>query len=470
VGGLSHLSHIQTDDGAQRRGYKVHLTAVTDRRYSSQVIIRARTVVTMHGAPIESGAVAVSGNRIIDVGRFNDIKRRDTGETVDLGEQVLLPGLINAHCHLDYTCLRGKISRQKSFTDWIRAINAEKSDLSPEDFLASINDGFEQAKRFGTTTIANLTAFPELISQVQPPIRTCWFVELIDIRAPERANELVDFAVESLGRARPKFVLPVTPKPGEGGSDAEGGASWGLAPHALFTASEDLFRRCEAIAQQEHILLTTHLAESREEMEMFRHASGPLYDFLKGIGCPMDDCGKGTPLKSFLNLIDRGGSPNRPWAIEVNRHYLPWIVVHLNELTEGDFDLLKQSNSKFHVVHCPRSHNYFGHNPFAFDRLRFLGFNICLGTDSLASNETLSLFDEMRAFQKNFPQISPEEILQMVTVNPARALRQEHALGQIRPGFRADLFAVPCSTSAGIFEQIIACDAPVSWSMVNGQV
>ena len=64
----------------------------------------------------------------------------------DLGEQALLPGLINAHCHLDYTCLRGKIPRQKSFTDWIRAINAEKSDLSPEDYLASINDGFKQAK------------------------------------------------------------------------------------------------------------------------------------------------------------------------------------------------------------------------------------------------------------------------------------------------------------------------------------
>ena len=167
------------------------------------MIIRARTVVTMDGAPIENGAVAVSGNRIVDVGRFDDIKTRNAGNTVDLGEQVLLPGLINAHCHLDYTCLRGKIPPQKSFTDWIRAINAEKSELSPKDYVASINDGFEEAKRFGTTAIANLTAFPELISQVQPPIRTWWFAELIDIRAPERANELVDSAIESLGRARP---------------------------------------------------------------------------------------------------------------------------------------------------------------------------------------------------------------------------------------------------------------------------
>ena len=143
-------------------------------------------------------------------------------------------------------------------------------------------------------------------------------------------------------------------------------------------------------------------------------------------------------------------------------------MAHLNELTESDFELLERSNSKFHVVHCPRSHNYFGHSPFAFDRLRSLGFNICLGTDSLASNESLSLFAEMRVFQKNFPQVSPEEIFRMVTVNPARALRQENALGQIRPGFGADLIAVPCSSSTNIFEQILAFDAPVSWAMVNG--
>src|SRR5262252_5063549 len=182
------------------------------------MIIRARTIVTMGGAPIRNGAVAVSGNRIVDVGRFDDIKARNAGNNFDLGEQVLLPGLINAHCHLDYTCLRGKIPPQKSFTDWIRAINVEKSELSPTDYLASINDGFEEAKRFGTTAIANLTAFPELISEVQPPIRTWWFAELIDIRAPERAIELVDSALEALKQA----------------------SSWGLAPHALFTASKNL--------------------------------------------------------------------------------------------------------------------------------------------------------------------------------------------------------------------------------------
>jgi len=405
------------------------------------MIIRARTVVTMDRAPIENGAVAVAGNRIVDVGRFDEIKARNAENNLDLGEQVVLPGLINAHCHLDYTCLRGKIPTQKSFTDWIRAINVEKSELSPNDYLASINDGFEEAKRFGTTAIANLTAFPELIPQIQPPIRTWWFAELIDIRAP---IDLEGAEMSTLlKRSSTRAIAALQ--------------NWGLAPHALFTASKDLFLRCGEIAQREYILLTTHLAESREEMEMFRDASGPLYQFVKSIGRPMKDCGGKTPLELFLGALRDRALPQ-------------WIIAHLNELTQNDFDLLERLNPKFQIVHCARSHKYFGHSPFAFDRLRSLGFNICLGTDSLATNQTLSLFDEMRAFQKKFPRVSPEEVLQMVTVYPARALRYESALGQIRPGFEADLIAVPCSGSTDVFEQIIAYDTPVSWSMVNGQM
>ena len=412
------------------------------------MIIRARTVVTMDEPPIENGAVVVSGNRVIDVGKFDEVKARNASKIVDLGEQALLPGLINAHCHLDYTCLRGKIPPQKTFPDWIRAINAEKARLSPTNYLSSINAGFAEAKRFGTTTVANLTAFPDLIPQIHPPIRTCWFAELIDVRAPKHANDIVDLAIDSLKSA----------------------PNWGLAPHALFTASKNLFGCCEEIARRENVLLTTHLAESRDEMEMFRDASGLLYEFLKGIGRPIDDCGNETPLERFLDLIRRGDSPNRPQAIEVNRPYLPWIVAHLNELTESDFELLQNAKGQFHVVHCPRSHEYFKHNQFPFQRLDSLGFNICLGTDSLASNENLSLLAEMRAFQRSEPGISPAEILKMVTVNPAMALHQEKMIGRIRPGLCADLIAIPCGRGPNLFEEIVGFGREVDWVMVNGKM
>src|SRR6266436_6439316 len=396
------------------------------------MIIRAGTVVTMDGPPIENGAVAVSGGRITNVGKFSDISATNSGEQiVDLGEQALLPGLINAHCHLDYTCLRGKIPPSKSFTEWIRAINAEKANLSPEDYIRSINDGFAEAKRFGTTTLANLTGFPELIRRIKSLVRTWWLEEL---KSTER---------------------------------------WGLAPHAPFTASAKLYRRCEEIARSEDAPLTTHLAESREEASMFQEGSGPLYDFLKEIGRNMSDCGHQTPVGYFLSIAARGGSANRSEldgrlrAIEVNR---PYLVVHLNELAQSDFGLLARSTTKFSIVHCPRSHEYFGHSRFQFDKLCEHGFNVCLGTDSLASNADLSLFGELRAFQKKFPNVSPEEVLKMVTVNGARALRQETVLGKIRPGFLADLVAVPCAGSTSALEEIVAFDRPVSWSMVGGQV
>ena len=407
------------------------------------MIVRARTVVTMDGPPIENGAVVISGDRVLDVGKFPEVSGRHAGEEiVDLGEQALLPGLINAHCHLDYTCLRGKIPPQKSFANWIRAINAEKAKLSEQDYLASIADGFAEAKRFGTTTIANLTAFPELIPQVNPPIRTWWFAELIDVRNPNRTSDLVELAIDAMKRAR----------------DSGGGI--GLAPHALFTASANLYRRSEEIAQCENILLTTHLAEAREEMSMFHDASGPLYEFLKNIGRDMSDCGHETPFAWFAKIA--GAPAGRTLITE-------WIVAHLNELAESDFELLEESTSKLHVVHSPRSHAYFGHSRFPFERLRSLGFNICLGTDSLASNEDLSLFAEMRAFQRSEPAFSPKEVLEMVTGNAALALGKPQALGRIHANRFADLIAIPCTETADVFEEILEFDRPVDWMMVAGK-
>jgi aminodeoxyfutalosine deaminase len=413
------------------------------------MIIRARVVVTMDGPPIDNGAVVILRDRIVDVGTFPEIREKHSGEDVfDLGEQVLLPGLINAHCHLDYTCLRGKIPRQKSFTDWIRAINAEKENLSLENYVASINDGFSEAQRFATTTIANLTAFPELVSRVEPPIRICWFAELIDVRNPSRAREILDSAVDQLKSRK----------------------HWGLAPHAPFTASANLYRLCEEIAKRENILLTTHLAESREEMSMFRDASGTLYDFLEDIGRDMSDCNGTTPVNCFLDRgdpLNRSQPPVRLGPIEGNRRYL---VTHLNELSENDFSSLRTWADNFAIVHCPRSHQYFGHSPFQLEKLRGLGFNICLGTDSLASNEDLSLFAEMRAFQKEFPDVRPEEILKMVTVNPARALAEESALGRIRTNFLADLIALPLTGSTFAIDEILAFYGLVGWSMIGGMV
>ncbi|HSP46331.1 MAG TPA: amidohydrolase family protein, partial [Chthoniobacterales bacterium] len=319
------------------------------------------------------------------------------------------------------------------FSEWILAINAAKAQLTEQAYVDSINAGFQEAQRFGTTTIVNLTGVPKLISSIKERIRTWWFGELIDVRNPEHAERIADEAFELLQSER----------------------HWGLGPHAPFTASQRLYARCEEIARRENVLLTTHLAESRDEMEMFRDAKGAAFDFLQSIARPMEDCGRDTPLSLFIR------------ARTIDRR---WIVAHLNELDPGDFELLGAS-PKFHIAHCPRSHTFFGHAPFALERLRRLGFNICLGTDSLASNAGLSLFAEMRELLRKEPALSPREVLAMATVNGAQAIGQRDFLGTIQRGACADLICVPDTHSAAdVFERIVEFAETVPWIMVNGAI
>ena len=401
------------------------------------MIIRARAVVPMDGPPIENGAVRVTRDKITAVATWDDVRADAAGEAViDVGECALLPGLINAHCHLDYTMLRGSIPRQASFTAWITAINSRKAAFTADDFLASITAGFAEAQSFGTTTIANLEAFPELLARMPPPpLRTWWFAELIDVRSPLSASA----AYETMREAQT--------------TDWSGG--FGIAPHAPFSASTALYREAAQFTARSDLRLTTHLAESREEMQMFREARGPLFDFLKSIGRPMDDCGATTPLALLL----RAGVLDERW-----------IVAHLNELTPEDLRLLEDA-PKFHIVHCPRSHAYFAHARFRYRELRALGFSMCVGTDSLASNDDLSLLAELRRFADVEPTLSPGELFETVTVNAAAALAQHETLGRISVGYMADLIAVPWHGRAStLFDEVLTYTEKIPWMMLGGAI
>ena len=189
---------------------------------------------------------------------------------------------------------------------------------------------------------------------------------------------------------------------------------------------------------------------------MFVHASGPLHDFLKALGRGMHDVGGVTPVsRLFLDdLVPRGG-----------------ILAHMNCLSDRDYELLASQAKNISVVHCPKCHDYFGRPPFELDRFRSIGVSMCLGTDSLASNTSLSLFEEMRHFRRNFPHISPEEIIDMSTRRPARAIGMSGELGEIAPGAHADLIALPYAGKiANAFDALIEYSAPVSWVMVGGRL
>jgi cytosine/adenosine deaminase-related metal-dependent hydrolase len=405
------------------------------------MIIRARMILTMDGPPIENAAVAVEGNRIVAVGLVPDLAWVSEGPVLDLGDVALMPGLINAHCHLDYTMMRGAISRQKSFTAWVQRINSLKRSLDSHDYLAAIHRGFAELRKWGTTSVCNIEAFPELMPHLGPsPLRTWWFYEMIDIRHRLTTDDVVAGALSFFQHRA-------------GSLD-----NFGLSPHAPYTASVSLYQLANSCASAFTMPLTTHVAESREELSMFQHASGTLYDFMASLLRPMQDCGKSTP---FAQLWQSG-------AINGD-----WLLAHMNELTDGDFSLLAevQRGRTPTIVHCPGSHRYFGHTPFQFRRLHDLGVNLCVATDSLASTDSLSLLGELRLLAQSEPWLTAEQLLRTITVNPARALRRRGQLGQIAPGALADLIAVPVSGTLGtLHEEIVQYERSIPWTMIDGQI
>jgi cytosine/adenosine deaminase-related metal-dependent hydrolase len=214
------------------------------------------------------------------------------------------------------------------------------------------------------------------------------------------------------------------------------------------------------MARQRKWRMAIHLAESAQEFEMFMRCQGDMFDWLRRSQRDMSDCGQGSPVQH----LERCGAL---------RHNL--LAIHVNYLAEKDAALLERR--RVNVVHCPRSHSYFRHDPFPLKALTRPGINLCLGTDSLASVQKtrrevidLNLFQEMRAFAANYPEVAPKRILQMVTINAARALGLKGQAGELSPKSFADLIAVPFSGKAAqVYEGVVHHAGDVAASMIEGK-
>jgi cytosine/adenosine deaminase-related metal-dependent hydrolase len=407
------------------------------------MILRARTLLPVSQPPIENGAVVISGNRIRAVGSWLDLRPRAKEKILDLGEVILLPGLINAHCHLDYTDMAGMLPPPKTFTDWIPLILSAKSGWGYSDYLRSWLNGARMLERTGTTTVADIEIVPDLLPDVwdATPLRVFSFLEMTGIRARRNPAETLLAAVEKMDSlSHPRCFAS-------------------LSPHAPYSTVPALLELSAKAARERGQRLCVHVAESAEEFEMFMRARGQMYNWLQRNERDLSDCGLGSPVRHLA------------------RHHLlgeNLLAIHVNCLARGDAALL--SRRGVHVVHCPRSHDYFRHPPFLRKRLANAGVNICLGTDSLATvrktrkqNPELSMFNEMRELAANDPKLPPAEILRMATVNGARALGRAGQIGELSENALADLIAIPASAKPSeACEAVLAHDGPVSASMIDG--
>src|SRR5687767_493716 len=163
------------------------------------MLLRARIVVPVCAPPIDDGAVIVRGERIEAVGRFADLGQSES-EVIDLGDSILLPGLINAHCHLDYTDMAGKLFPARNFSDWIKAIVALKAEWSYTEFADSWLKGAQMLLRAGTTTVVDIESVPELLPDVttSTALRVISCLELLSVRSRLNARQMVEAAVRKL--------------------------------------------------------------------------------------------------------------------------------------------------------------------------------------------------------------------------------------------------------------------------------
>lgn len=401
------------------------------------MILRARYVLPMDQPPIEDGAVAIEGDTIVAVGKTAEVRAAHSGEVRDLGERVLAPGLINAHCHLDYTRLRGEVEWRGSFTEWILQLVVAKQLHPDKEYVGGIHMGLEMLTRSGTTTVVNIESFPALIDQVVPTkLRVWWCLETIDLNRVGEARETAAAALD--------FIAAHAVERG----------GFGLSPHAPYTVSAELYRLCAQYARGRNLPLTTHLAESEEEDDMIRRGTGHMYDYFLRAGRDMSDCKRASPVQLLAEYGALG--PN-------------CLAAHANCVTPLDVTLLKQTGT--HVVHCPKTHRFFNRGMPPLGTWNEQGINVCLGTDSMASNDGLSMLDEMQTLSQMFPRMSAQELLELATVNAAKALNQREKLGKIAPGAWADLIAAPVEGAGGDpHEAIVYANKSVSFSMVGGEV
>ncbi|MCX8155825.1 MAG: amidohydrolase family protein [Verrucomicrobiae bacterium] len=354
-----------------------------------------------------------------------------------------MPGLINAHCHLDYTAMAGRLPAPRYFPDWLKGMLAYKAHWGFSEYAQSWLAGARMLLENGTTTVVDIEAVPELLADVWQvtPLRVFSLLELTNVRHRREPAVLLQEALKWIAPLPRRRCRP------------------GLSPHALYSTTPALVQAAAALCRRRRWLMAMHVAESVDEFEMFTRRAGRMYDWLAPQR-DMTDCGGHTPVERLAELGVL--APN-------------FLAVHVNYATPHDAEVL--ARHKVGVVHCPSSHRYFKHRPFPLALLLKAGVNVCLGTDSLASTLKqsgqpleLNLFSEMRQLAAKNPELPPEAILKMATLHGARAIGLQNRLGELKPGAYADLVALPAPARLPCpFEYVVQAAPKPLGVMIDGK-
>ena len=370
------------------------------------MIIKAAWVCPISSAPIRDGFVEVDGVRIVRAGRAGDLPV-GAKDIADLGSAVLLPGLVNAHTHLELTCYAGALP-PGPFWEWISklvVLRAAPGQNQRED--ESVADGARLSLAAGVTCVGDISRRGtgwRAIKQV--PIRKVCFVELLALAQEPPRN--LDELRAGVAAVEEDELLTV-----------------GVTPHAPYSVPAEQIRSAIELAVELDRPWTMHLAETQQEVAFLAGERGSLGTMIESL---MDQCGVRTPEQrpgAFLRTLDGGHGG----AIAHGNYFEP----------DGFADLAAADHT---VVYCPRAHHFFGHAPHPWLAMREAGVRVAIGTDSPASNYSVSLLDELHHLRTHVPGAPPaDELLTMVTLDAARALRLDTRIGSLEAGKQADLAA-----------------------------
>jgi 5-methylthioadenosine/S-adenosylhomocysteine deaminase len=369
------------------------------------LIVSGGTVVTMDASRslIEDGAIAVSGGRIVAVGKRGDIARQYAArEVIDARGRAVIPGLINGHTHVPMTLFRG-IADDLDLNEWLTKFifPAEARNVNEEFVRAGTQLGLAEMIRGGTTTYCDMYYFEDAIAEEteRAGVRGLLGETVIDFPVPDNKTwpDAMRYTERYVARWKGNRLITAA-----------------IAPHAPYTVSEAHLREVRAFADRTGAFIVTHVAETRKEVEDISrdHGARPV-EYLARIG--------------FLGPRE--------------------VFAHTVHITEGEINLLKQNGVG--SVHNPQSNMKLASGVAPLPQMMRAGVAVGLGTDGAASNNDLDMWEEMDTAAKlhklttGDPKTLPAgEALALATINGARALHMDSDIGSLEAGKRADIVVV----------------------------
>lgn len=379
----------------------------------------ARWVLPISAAPIENGTVGVSDGRIAYVGARDGAP---PGRDADLGAALLMPGLVNTHTHLELTVMRGFLE-DLDFAQWIMRLNrVKRAVLDRAQMLDGARLGVQEGIRAGITTYADTcdtgVAFDAMI---EAGVRGIMYQEVFGPDPAVCAQSMAELREKVLGfRARETTLVRV-----------------GVSPHAPYTVSDDLYSAVARFVEEEKLPVAVHIAESEVERSLVERGEGIFADGLRKRGIAISPRGR-----SSVDLLERTGILGRK----------P-LMIHCVRVDTRDIELIARSRAS--VAHCPASNAKLGHGTAPLQELLGARVTLGLGSDSVASNNTMDILAEarcailaQRARLARHDVLSAHDVLKLATLGGAKALGLDSEIGSLDVGKSADLAAFPIGPSA----------------------